>query len=70
MPWTELNSSYTVGIDYNAEAKTLTVMFNDGAEWDYQGVDQHEAAGMQSAVSPGRFFAAHIKPFKQAARRR
>ena len=56
-----LNSSNLAGCSYDPEAKTLTVFFRSGAEYEYRGVDADTYEALKSASSPGEFFARSIK---------
>lgn len=63
-----LQSSYLAGYDYDAGSKTLTIMFLDGATFEYRPVEQFTADDLGNARSAGSYFHQHIKgkyPFVQ-----
>lgn len=57
------NSSNIAGIGYDAEAKTLRVVFKGGATYEYENVPSDKWAAFQTAESKGKYLAAEIKPY-------
>jgi len=41
--------------------ETLTVEFNNGYVYEYDGVSREEFYSLRDAASPGGFFSSHIK---------
>jgi hypothetical protein len=48
-------------VDYDAEAKELTVTFKDGAAYLYRGVPATVFDSFQRAASPGSFFYSQVR---------
>jgi hypothetical protein len=46
---------------YDADTETLTVEFNYGAQYSYDGVPQRVVDVMAKAESTGKYFNEHIK---------
>ena len=68
MPFQEVQSASVVGFDYDEERKLLDVMFPDGAEWRYHGVEPHIAAELLKAPSARKFLEQYVKPHHHASR--
>ena len=61
-------SSNLVSADYNADAEELTLAFQNGTTYVYDGIPQSMADAFASAPSKGSYLAQQIKP-NFAARR-
>jgi len=62
-----LKSSNLAGYDYDAENRMLTIQFQNGGTYIYNGVEPEVAAGLGDASSPGSYFHQKIKgryPYK------
>ena len=57
---TTITSSLIREASFDAAGRTLTVVFNNGRSYTYQGVDQSVYDGLVSAESAGRFFNRNI----------
>lgn len=55
------DSTNIKGIDYRPELKILLVYFNNGAVYEYQGVDAEMNRKFRDAPSPGKFYHSQIK---------
>ena len=53
--WVPLSSSNVRAARYDADLRTLSVMFQSGAEYDYYEVPQTVADGLFNSSSPGRY---------------
>jgi hypothetical protein len=56
-----LKSSNIAACGYDAESKTLTVQFKNGATHSYADVSAEHHAAMVAADSPGSYFHANIR---------
>lgn len=56
-------SSQVAAIGYDPVARVLQVRFNNGSEYQYANVPEHNFLAMKSAVSVGQYFNANIKRF-------
>lgn len=65
MSLTPVKSSNIKAVGYDAEARTLTVQFKDGAQHRYEDVSAEKHAGLMGEGTPGhsigKYFHAHIK---------
>lgn len=57
-----ITSSTVRAIGYDPETKTLKVIFNTGAEYHYEDVDQEAYDKLENAHSVGSHLHHHIKP--------
>lgn len=60
----QIDSSNLKAAVYNKAEKILTVMFHNGAVWDYLNVSQKEANALEDADSQGRYFIYKIREVK------
>lgn len=56
-----VQSSHISTIDYNADSRTLTVKFTNGAVYQYLAVPQFIYTALNLAPSKGEYFAKYIK---------
>lgn len=56
-----LNSSNLTGCEYDQPSHTLTITFQNGGEYAYRNVPESVYENLQSAPSPGSYFAASIR---------
>lgn len=73
MKLTTVESSMIHAVGYDAETKTLEVVFNNGNIYRYQDVPPEEYEGLMNAESKGRYMRANIidvYPCYQASRSR
>lgn len=61
MNWIQLASSNLDAMRYDPETQVLEVRFKSGKTYPYNGVPQAIAEGLETASSPGSFFAQNIK---------
>lgn len=54
-------SSNLAQIDYDSDARVLTVTFQDGAAYAYSGVPGEIFEGLQKAPSAGSFFYQNVR---------
>ncbi len=54
-------SSHVEAIQYNEQNQTLTIKFSNGSVYEYMGVPEFIAVGLQGAESKGTYLAANIK---------
>lgn len=55
------NSSVINEASYDGASRVLTIRFNSGATYAYEGVDESVHNGLTSATSVGQFFAQNIR---------
>lgn len=58
---TEIKSGNIKSIDYNPDAKTLSVRFAQGQTYHYDQVPQHVYDQMMAAPSTGSYFYKHVR---------
>jgi hypothetical protein len=56
-----MNSSAIESLEYQPEVAQLTVVFTDGYEADYDGIEQWRFMEFVNAPSPGSFFNANVR---------
>lgn len=56
-----VSSSNIEAVGYDDESETLRVSFVNGTTYEYRDVPLLVASGLRTALSPGAFFAKHIK---------
>lgn len=55
-----LKSSNLKGYDYDEKSSSLTITFNNGRQYRYEGVKPDVISGMLKAPSHGKYFAQNI----------
>ena len=55
------NSSVINEASYDGASRVLTIRFNSGATYAYEGVDESVHNGLVNALSVGQFFAKNIR---------
>ncbi len=64
-----MQSSSTIGsASYDEDSKTLTITFQSGGQYVYRGVPKSVYEGLDTAVSPGSYFATAIRGKYQSER--
>lgn len=58
----QINGTNIKTVKFDPMVNKLTVIFQDGSEWDYAGVPVRLFQAMIHADSPGSYFNSHIKP--------
>lgn len=61
MAFTNLKSSNLRGFDYDEMGQVLSVTFNNGKTYTYDGVPYSVIDGLQKAPSAGKYFAQSIR---------
>ncbi len=58
--WIPVNSSNLDAVAFNADTGTLQVRFQNGAVYEWYGVQEDVATALAEAQSPGRYLNAYI----------
>ena len=58
---TEIDSSAMKAVQYDADKKTLEILFPNGDTYSYKGVSQKVFDGLMEAKSKGKYYAQHLK---------
>jgi hypothetical protein len=59
----EVDSSLIKYAEHDPQSETLTVQFQQGRRYVYEGVPAETHAALLASDSPGKFFHRWIKPF-------
>jgi len=57
---TAVESSMIAAAGYDAETRTLVVLFNNGKSYQYEDVPPEEFQGLMAAESKGKYMNSHI----------
>lgn len=62
LKWSEVYSSHVTRVGYDETTQELHVVFHDGSEWAYPGVEKGVFNSLLNTASVGRYMSRVIKP--------